>query len=289
MSALRFLDDEAIEALTLGDEVVAELAALAVFAEHVRAVGDGPAPQPSLALQSLISAHVSAVARADRARRVTPPALEMLPGSVASSRRAAQQRLSSIAGKVAGLGVAAKVALGVSIATAGVAGAGAAGVLPGGADRAVRDAIEAVTPLELPGRAPGAAKDAGAGAGPAATRPTAPTSTGPGAREADDAGTAVPTSVGADDPQGAVGDAGGNGPAADDQGQDTATGTSTDPARRRGQRWGGLVLPTLHTTQTTQTTQATPAPAPGDTPGAAGDEGTEAQQARDADAAGPTG
>ena len=56
---------------------------------------------------------------------------------------------AGLAGRVAGLGLVAKLGLGTSIAAAGVAGAGAAGVLPAGASNAVRDAIEAVSPVEF--------------------------------------------------------------------------------------------------------------------------------------------
>lgn len=57
--------------------------------------------------------------------------------------------LSIAASKLMGLGLAAKAGLGVSVATAGVAGAGAAGVLPDQANERARDAIEAVTPVEF--------------------------------------------------------------------------------------------------------------------------------------------
>lgn len=57
--------------------------------------------------------------------------------------------LSIAASKLMGLGLAAKVGLGVTVATAGVAGAGAAGVLPEQANERARDAIEAVSPVEF--------------------------------------------------------------------------------------------------------------------------------------------
>lgn len=57
--------------------------------------------------------------------------------------------LATAAGKLISLGLAAKVGLGVTVATAGVAGAGAAGVLPDQANERARDAIEAVTPVEF--------------------------------------------------------------------------------------------------------------------------------------------
>lgn len=57
--------------------------------------------------------------------------------------------LSIAASKLASLGLAAKVGLGVTVATASVAGAGAAGVLPAQANERAREAIEAVTPVEF--------------------------------------------------------------------------------------------------------------------------------------------
>ena len=304
MSALRLLDDEAIEAITAGDPVAPELLALASFAEHVRSAGDRPAPSPSLELQALITAHARAVSQADRARRVIPPSL------VGSPARVTHRRLTSIGSRVAGLGIAAKVALGVSVATAGVAGAGAAGALPGHADEVVRDAIEAVTPLDLPNGVPPAG-DQGPGGpspapAPAATGTDAPPSSaaggGPSAGERppagdDQGGNGAPE--GGDGPGGGNDAAGGDrvdrgdGPAADGSdvgspGGDRAPGgygdddldrDGDDRTRFRGERWYDPAGPG----------QDTPAPAPGDSPDAAGDEGTDPGVARDADAAGSTG
>jgi hypothetical protein len=59
------------------------------------------------------------------------------------------QGLSIAASKLISLGLTAKIGLGVTVATAGVAGAGAAGVLPAQANERARDAIEAVTPVEF--------------------------------------------------------------------------------------------------------------------------------------------
>jgi hypothetical protein len=57
------------------------------------------------------------------------------------------QGLSIAASKLASLGLAAKIGVGATMATASVAGAGAAGVLPSQANERARDAIEAVTPV----------------------------------------------------------------------------------------------------------------------------------------------
>ena len=56
---------------------------------------------------------------------------------------------ASVLAKAAGLGLVAKIGVTTTAAAAGVIGAGAAGVLPGDADRVVRDAIEVVTPVEF--------------------------------------------------------------------------------------------------------------------------------------------
>lgn len=52
-------------------------------------------------------------------------------------------------GRLAGLGLAAKLAVGGSLAAASVVGAGAAGMLPASATEAVRGAIETVTPVQF--------------------------------------------------------------------------------------------------------------------------------------------
>ena len=52
-------------------------------------------------------------------------------------------------GRVAGLGFTAKLGLGTAVAVVGMAGAAAAGVLPDAAQHAVRNAVEAVTPVEF--------------------------------------------------------------------------------------------------------------------------------------------
>jgi hypothetical protein len=315
MSALRFLDDDAIEAVTVGDDVVAELATLASFAAQVRSLGDEPAPRPSLELQALIAAHAREVGKADRARRVTPPSLGV--DGLLAPGRAAQRRLASVAGRVTGLGIAARVALGVSVATAGVAGAGVAGALPDRANRAVRDAIEVVTPLELPGRDPGVA-DVGPRARPTTT--VAPdaraSSTGPSPVDGTPSTDAPATTP--DDPRSSPSRHDGDGreswgdgdPDRDerrdgtpeyrydpgrydgdrdrdrysdddhDRDADVDGDSDSDYFRYRGQRWDD---PGATSDETT------PATAPGDTPDAAGDEGTGQWPAPDADAATPTG
>jgi hypothetical protein len=128
------LDDATIDALVTGEPVDARLGDLAAFTREARAVGDGPAPRPSPALSAYIARGGAAAERTTPAEPVSRP------------RR---RRTASVAASLAGLGAVAKVALGASVGVAGVAAAGAAGVLPGPADRQVRDVIEATTPIDF--------------------------------------------------------------------------------------------------------------------------------------------
>jgi hypothetical protein len=128
------LDDATIDALVMGEPVDARLGELAAFSREARALGDGPAPRPSPALSALIAQGGTAAERTTPAEPISGP------------RR---RRTASVAASLAGLGAVAKVALGASVGVAGVAAAGAAGVLPGPADRQVRDVIEATTPIDF--------------------------------------------------------------------------------------------------------------------------------------------
>ena len=131
-----FLTEDVVEALIKGDAVPTAYDPLARFAAEVRALGDGPAPAPSPDLATLLAG-----GRLLRPTPATPPGRPSGPGA---------RRQASRLGKVAGLGLAAKLGLGATVVAAGVAGAGAAGVLPAPADHVVRHAIEAVTPVSFP-------------------------------------------------------------------------------------------------------------------------------------------
>jgi hypothetical protein len=75
----------------------------------------------------------------------------------------AGQGLSIAATKLASLSLAAKAGVGLTVATASVAGAGAAGVLPDAANARARAAIEAVTPVSFDDPADGHGQPADAG------------------------------------------------------------------------------------------------------------------------------
>ena len=132
MNVQGLLNDETIEAIVAGDVVDSRFDAVVAFVRGVRRLGEGPVPRPDAGLEAVFAGgpprHVARVRRAPvrRVRRV--------PVAVA---------------RVAGLGVVAKVALGTSLAAAGVAAAGAGGALPAPATDGVRRAIEVVTPVEF--------------------------------------------------------------------------------------------------------------------------------------------
>jgi hypothetical protein len=134
MSPTGLLDDETIEAIVEGEAVDARFDHLAAFARDVRALGDDPVPPASPALQSVLAGDPR------------PRLLRRRRGRGVLRHRG---RLTTAAAKVAGLGVVAQIGLGTSVAAAGVIAAGAGGVLPDRASRGVRDAIEAVTPVDF--------------------------------------------------------------------------------------------------------------------------------------------
>ena len=125
MTATWHIHDDVVETIIRGEPVHEVYAPLAAFAGQVRALGDAPAPEPSPELAAVM---------AGRPGRSRMPGIESVAGAT---------------GKVAGLGLIAKLGLGASLAAAGVAGAGAAGVLPAAASNAVRGAIEVVSPVDF--------------------------------------------------------------------------------------------------------------------------------------------
>lgn len=97
---------------------------LAAFAEDARLAGGGPAPAPR---PGLLAAMGMALVPSTMTTKEKPMFLNTL--------------LSSLA---------AKVALALGLATAGVTAAGAAGVLPAAAQHAVATVVEATTPFQIP-------------------------------------------------------------------------------------------------------------------------------------------
>jgi hypothetical protein len=141
------LSDETVEALLSGLIPDGDLAGSAAFVAGVKAAaGDAPAPSPTLA--ALLAAGGICTDKGD------------LPATAASNVHGPAPQVSGlpkwrnlsmhIKRYVAGLGLAAKVAMGAGIAAAATTGAGAAGVLPAPVQHAMATAVDAVTPFTLP-------------------------------------------------------------------------------------------------------------------------------------------
>ncbi len=123
------LDDAVIDAIVDGRPVAGELEPVVAFARQVRTAAlDLPGPTPSAELARILRGDDTVTSQ---------------------GRKSVQTRVAAAAGKVAGLGAAAKIALGATVAAASVTGAGALGALPASANHAVRDAIESVTPVHF--------------------------------------------------------------------------------------------------------------------------------------------
>lgn len=138
MTLAWLIDDETIEALVLGEPVEPGLDRLVAFARDARSLADQPPPPASPNLMALLATGDTAAPLA------TPPLTTVRSVTLGRSRR-----FTPAAAKAAGLSLAAKIALGASVAAAGTVGAGAVGALPSDANSWVRQAIEAVTPVEF--------------------------------------------------------------------------------------------------------------------------------------------
>jgi hypothetical protein len=158
-------DDDAIEALLAGDTPEG-LLDLTAFVADVRMSAEAvPIPSPALtaALASGLSIDKGDLP-ATAASNVHGPAPQ-----AAGLPKWGRLRMK-IQGFLAGLGVAGKVALGVSLAAAATTGAGAAGVLPKPVQHVVASTVGAITPFEFPdGGSGGGSLDSAGGLPPTTT------------------------------------------------------------------------------------------------------------------------
>lgn len=151
MSRRQATEDAVIEAFFTGHGTQAvDLGPLVVFAEELRTMAAGPVPPVrSAELAALLAEGFS----------TDTGELPAAAGSSASGPAANAAGLTKwrkrkmIVETLAGLSLAAKATLGVSVAAASVTAAGAAGALPGPAQHAVSSAVEAVTPFSFPDEA----------------------------------------------------------------------------------------------------------------------------------------
>jgi hypothetical protein len=139
------LDDDTIEALLAGDDVPTSAQHLAVFVGDVRTAGERAAPRPSHRLADLLAGHDVEPLPSLAADPTEPIATLPGPRHARPSHRPGRRR--SLAARVAGASLVAKIGLGATVAAAGVLGAGALDVVPGAPGDGLRKVVEAVTPL----------------------------------------------------------------------------------------------------------------------------------------------
>ena len=108
------------------DQWPADDPVLAAFAEDLRIVASGPAPEPRLGLVAVMRQGA-------------------VPIESPTAGRSKKMLVKTLLGTLA-----AKTALGLGVAAASVTAAGAAGVLPGPAQDVVSSVVSAATPFELP-------------------------------------------------------------------------------------------------------------------------------------------
>ncbi len=151
----RFLDDEVIDRALRGHEPPRGWEWFTAFADDVRGAASGSAPPPGIGLAGLLAEGFS-TDKGDLLVTAGSNAIGPAHGQEArlpkwrKIRMAINEFLGALAAKLAGLGFAAKAALGLAVAAAATSAAGAAGVLPGPAQNAFADVVETVTPLQVP-------------------------------------------------------------------------------------------------------------------------------------------
>lgn len=144
MPAFPPLDDAALEAFLTGRNGAAdEIEPLALFADDLGTAMGGPGPSPTPHLALLLAEGFSSDPR--------PATTQAGPPEPRRRKMLVSELLTGLAAKLAGLGLAAKLGLGVGVAAASVGSAGAAGVLPGPVQDVLSTVVSAVTPFELPG------------------------------------------------------------------------------------------------------------------------------------------
>ena len=144
MPNARPLNDPAVEAFLSGRGTPSEeLEPLMAFGEDVRLVVSAPPPVPSPALAVLMTEGLS-----------SPPARVPQAAPMNERRKTMAfppQLGSGIGAKLAALGLAAKISLGVGVATAGIAAAGTTGVLGDDVQNGLAEAVESTTGIDLGG------------------------------------------------------------------------------------------------------------------------------------------
>jgi hypothetical protein len=154
------LDDRALEALLVGaDSVPTGLEWLVPLVEDLGVAASGSEPTLQPALATLLAEGFSTEKGdlpATAASNVTGPVPQA--AGLPKWRKKMSGLLAGLIAKLAGLGLVAKVGLGLGVAAASVTGAGAAGALPDAAQHAVATVVGSATPFTFPDSADDHAK-----------------------------------------------------------------------------------------------------------------------------------
>ena len=148
------LDDRALNAVLNGaSSAESEFEWLIPFVDDLGALATAPPPVLKPALATLLAEGFS-IEKGDlpatAASNVTGPARQAAGLPKWRKKLIVSELLAGIAAKLAGLGIAAKAGLGLTVAAASVTSAGAAGVLPDPVQHAVANTVEASTPFSFP-------------------------------------------------------------------------------------------------------------------------------------------
>ncbi len=180
------LDESAVEALLAGRTSAAATGdmGLVAFVEDLRTAVDGPVPEPTPQLAAFMARGLSTEKGelpAPAVTNVPGPAVPQAAGLPKWRKRkmTVSGLLAALGAKLAGMGLAAKAALGLGVAAMSTTAAAAAGVLPDPAQHAVASVVNAVSPFDVPDgeSTGGVAADEGDGEGDGETSTTTSSST----------------------------------------------------------------------------------------------------------------
>ncbi|MGI8809448.1 MAG: hypothetical protein ACR2KK_16735 [Acidimicrobiales bacterium] len=135
------LDDRALEALLSGAAAQSGFDWLVPFVEDLGEAASGPAPAMGPALALLVAQGVSTE---------PGPAPQATELPKRRTRMLISELLAGLVAKLAGLGMAAKAGMALTLAAASTTAAGAIGVLPAPAQHAVATVVDAASPFSLP-------------------------------------------------------------------------------------------------------------------------------------------
>jgi chemotaxis protein histidine kinase CheA len=145
-----FSDEAAVEAVLRGETPKArpDLAPLAGAVADMRAASSGTPPQPNAALAALLDHGLVGQGLSAEKGDLPVTAASNASRPATQAFRLPKWRKRMIVEWIAGMGLAAKLGVGATVAAASVAGAGAGGVLPGPVQGAFESVVSTATPWE---------------------------------------------------------------------------------------------------------------------------------------------